>query len=141
MRLSLQSCRLLLLSMVLLLILSVTAARGAEGVTAEAIDHANVRSGPGVTYDTIGTIFSGTHYPVIGKSAHFPWLLISMNGGQGWVFTDLVKVTGSLSGVPFASDSTVGSMSSATPTIANSLRKWPHSRLLRYPAQPYSMQH
>lgn len=120
MRLSLQSCRLLLLSMVLLLILSVTAARGAEGVTAEAIDHANVRSGPGVTYDTIGTIFSGTHYPVIGKSAHFPWLLISMNGGQGWVFTDLVKVTGSLSGVPFASDSTVGSMSSATPTIANS---------------------
>src|SRR5215813_933273 len=70
------------------------------GAFAEAIKQANVRSGPGITYPQVGTIESGTKYPIIGRSALYPWYLIALPGQQGWVFADLVKVTGSLNTVP-----------------------------------------
>ncbi len=92
----------------------------ATPVYVEAIGEANLRSGPGVSYVQIGKIANGTRYPVIGKSAHFPWLLINLGDGQGWVFNDLVKVIGSLNSVPVVSDSTIGNTSPATPTALQS---------------------
>src|SRR5258708_39462611 len=72
----------------------------APGAFAEAIKQANVRSGPGINYPQVGTIESGTKYSIIGRSALYPWYLIALPGQQGWVFADLVKVTGSLNSVP-----------------------------------------
>ncbi len=68
---------------------------------AEAINQANLRAGPGLNFAQVGTIFSGTRYPLVGRSARFPWYLIALPGGQGWVYKDLVRVTGDLGAVPF----------------------------------------
>ncbi|MBX3086032.1 MAG: serine hydrolase [Anaerolineae bacterium] len=70
-------------------------------VTVEAIGSANLRAGPGIEYDLVGTIQSGTSYRMVGRSAHFPWYLIALPESMGWVFKDLVKVNGDLANVPF----------------------------------------
>jgi uncharacterized protein YgiM (DUF1202 family) len=69
-------------------------------ILVEAIQQANLRSGPGVEFQLIGQIEVGTQYPMIGRSAHFPWFLIQLSNTQGWVYADLVKVTGNPNGAP-----------------------------------------
>lgn len=73
------------------------------GVVAEAIGSANLRAGIGTDTEVVGTIQSGTRYPVVGRSAQFPWLLLGdivTYTPIGWVFADLVTVSGSLDVVP-----------------------------------------
>ncbi len=74
------------------------------GVTAEAVGTANIRTLPGTEgTDVIGMINAGVQYPVIGRSEFFPWVLLaspSNNQPLGWVFTDLVTISGNLSNVP-----------------------------------------
>ncbi|MEP7286795.1 MAG: serine hydrolase [Chloroflexota bacterium] len=70
---------------------------------AEAIGQANLRSGPAVSYSQIGQISVGTKYPIVARSAKFPWYLIALpTGQQGWVYKDLVKLTGDLGAVPIS---------------------------------------
>jgi uncharacterized protein YraI/beta-lactamase class A len=67
----------------------------------EAMQLAKVRAGPAVTYSQIGTIVTGQTYKIMGRSSHFPWYLISLPNTMGWVYKDIVKVTGNLDGVPW----------------------------------------
>jgi len=101
------SFRTLLLSVIVLLIIVLALPGPAHSqnatpapVLAEAIKQANVRSGPGLDFPQVGTIVAGTKYPIIGRSARFPWYLIALPDTNGWVFADLVKVTGSINSVP-----------------------------------------
>lgn len=77
---------------------------GQTQVTAEAVISANLRSSPGVDgSEIIGEIFSGTAYPVIGRSEFYPWLLLgesSTSNPIGWVYQDIVTVTGDIFSVP-----------------------------------------
>lgn len=77
----------------------------AQGVTAEAIGQANLRATTDVNSALLGQIQSGTRYPVIGRSEFYPWLLLgdpATNQPIGWVFQDLVTVSGELTSVPFS---------------------------------------
>ncbi|MBE0689969.1 MAG: hypothetical protein IH587_07605, partial [Anaerolineae bacterium] len=78
--------------------------------TAEAIQFANLRAGIGTDTDVVGEIRTGTRYPVIGRTADFPWLLLADPAGGppiGWVFRDVVDLAGDLALVPaFVLDST-----------------------------------
>jgi len=82
-------------------LLSLSAAFGQDLPQAEAIQRANLRAGPGINYPIVGEIVKGTRHPVIGRSARFPWLLLQLPDRQGWVFKDLVTITGSLAAVPY----------------------------------------
>src|SRR5450432_3853023 len=112
MRLPISSAiRLLLLSVLLLVVLVALSIQPstvysqaqptASSVVVEAIQLAKVRSGPGVDYDELGQIVSGATYPLIGRNSHFPWYLIQLPTTQGWVYADLVKVTGNLNSIPY----------------------------------------
>lgn len=73
------------------------------GVLAEAINSANLRAGTSTDTEIVGTIQIGTRYPVVGRSALYPWVLLGdivSFDPIGWVFVDLVTVTGDLSVVP-----------------------------------------
>jgi uncharacterized protein YraI len=88
-------------------------------VTAEAIGQANLRAEPDTNAEKLGEIFSGTHYPVIGRSEFFPWVLITDPTTQqpiGWVFNDLMSFQGDPNSVPL-SNLVVGA-SLALPTHA-----------------------
>jgi uncharacterized protein YgiM (DUF1202 family) len=71
-------------------------------VYVEAINQANLRSGPGIDYDIIGEITAGQKYPMVARSAQFPWYLIQLPNGIAWVYVDLVKVTGPFNTIPFS---------------------------------------
>ncbi len=108
----------------LLILLSITglsSVRGQETVLAEALGSANLRSGPGISYPAVREIKSGTRYPVIGRSARFPWLLLNLGDGQGWVFADLVKVTGNINSVPFVDESATINAPAVSPTVDSAI--------------------
>lgn len=59
----------------------------------------NVRAGPGVDYERIGTLLAGQQVPALGRSAGGDWVQISYPEGPqglGWVYTYLVEVNGEL---------------------------------------------
>src|SRR5258708_38784432 len=89
----------------------------ASSVMVEAIQLAKVRSGPGIDYPELGQIVTGTTYPLIGRNSHFPWYLIALPTTQGWVYADLVKVTGNLNSVPF-SDAIIAVATAPAPTAS-----------------------
>lgn len=45
----------------------------------------NVRSGPGVQYSSLGTVYGGDTLPIVGKSSDGVWLLVTTSFGQGWI--------------------------------------------------------
>jgi hypothetical protein len=59
----------------------------------------NVRAGPGVDYQRVGTLLAGQEAPALGRSAGGDWVQISFPEGPeglGWVYTYLVEVNGEL---------------------------------------------
>lgn len=97
-------------------------------VAAEAIGQANLRAAPDVNAVLVGEIFAGTRYPVIGQSEFYPWVLLGDPATYqpiGWVFRDLVTISGNLDQVPFSTVDisaligTAPGSPSATPGVVN----------------------
>lgn len=98
-------------------------------VTVEALAETNVRFGPGVDYPRIGRIFPGERYTALSRHALYPWLLISFPGapnGAGWVYMDVVEVTGDVSALPVITVETVGwpTLTPTPPFVITSLPPW-----------------
>lgn len=100
MKYAFRTCCVLLLT----ILLEATASFAQTAVTAEAIGFANLRSATSIDSTVLGNITPGTRYPVVGRSALYPWLLLSdpASGQQiGWVYRDIVTVQGDINTVPF----------------------------------------
>ncbi|MCC6613978.1 MAG: serine hydrolase [Anaerolineae bacterium] len=93
-----------------LYVLAALPAGAQSSVMAQTTQFANLRAGIGTDTDVVGEIQAGTSYPVIGRTADYPWLLLADPAtGQplGWVFRDVVELTGDPAQVPtFVLDST-----------------------------------
>jgi len=96
--------KLRLLSLLLVLFVAF-GAYAQTGVTAEAIQQANLRATTDVNANLLGQIVAGTRYPVIGRSELYPWVLLGDPATLqpiGWVFRDIVTIVGDLNSVPFS---------------------------------------
>jgi uncharacterized protein YraI len=112
---------LLCTSLVLLLVYSSAAQYSDTGVRAEAQNTVNFRAYPGSDTDILGQMEIGVQYIVVGQHELYPWLLIadaSSIRAVGWVFRDIVLVTGNLNNVPFLD--VVVTNNPVTPTVAAS---------------------
>ncbi len=110
--------RMIVLFCLLLLVMLGRVSGQSAGVTAEAIGQANLRAWTDVSSALLGQIVAGTRYPVVGRSIAYPWLLLGDPNTQqpiGWVFRDLVNVTGDISLVPI----TEINLSNGIPVITN----------------------
>ena len=70
-------------------------------VVLEAITEANVRAEPDPESERLGTIRSGEIYTVLGR--YFRWIQFQYDpspNGRGWVFDELVTITGDQSAIP-----------------------------------------
>ncbi|MBB6450383.1 N-acetylmuramoyl-L-alanine amidase [Geomicrobium halophilum] len=61
-------------------------------VTASSL---NVRTGPGASYDSIGTLPSGTLVEIIEFQNGSPWVQIAYDGGYAYTHSGYLRVTGS----------------------------------------------
>ncbi len=108
--------------MLLLVLVGAAIAQAQGDVLAEAKQQANVRATTDTNAPKVGEIFSGTQYPVIGRSEFFPWLLLADPTTRqpiGWVFQDLLNVTGNLATVPISNFVMSGSITNPiSPTLA-----------------------
>lgn len=106
----------------LVLLIGVVSAQAQGEVLAEAKQQANVRATTDTNAPKVGEIFSGTQYPVVGRSEFFPWLLLADPATRqpiGWVFQDLLNVTGNLTTVPISNFVVSGSITNPiSPTLA-----------------------
>jgi uncharacterized protein YraI len=84
-------------------------------------DQINVRSGPGVDYELIGTLLAGQQVPALGRSPGGEWVQITFPsgpGGIGWVYAYLVTVNGSLPVVELPPTPTPKVTPTIDPTLA-----------------------
>ena len=88
-----------------------------------ANQNANVRSGPGTAYPTIGRLTVGQSSDITGRNDAGDWLKFDFNGQDGWVTSTLVSTSGDLEGVEVA-------MAPAVPTA------WPQPTARPRPVQP-----
>jgi uncharacterized protein YraI len=63
------------------------------------VDRANIRSGPGTSFPTIGEAFKDQQFTAIGRNGDFgfeTWYLLDLGGGaRGWMFRQVIYVYGS----------------------------------------------
>ncbi|MBK8026398.1 MAG: serine hydrolase [Chloroflexi bacterium] len=107
-------------ALIAILLLSVATTAQTPVVTAEAIQQANLRRATSIDSDIMGNIVAGTRYPVVGRSALFPWILLGdLTTSQpiGWVFRDIVTIQGDLNSVP-VTEMEVGAAPAGQPTAA-----------------------
>jgi len=67
----------------------------------EGAGEVNVRAEPDVESDRLGSIRAGEFYPVLGR--YFRWIQFQYDTsptGRGWVFDELVDITGDASTIP-----------------------------------------
>lgn len=81
-----------------------TATPTPEGVTVTVLQNMNVRSGPGTNYPVVGAGTAGQTTKVLGRNDDGTWLQVEYpsDSGVGWVFGELVQVTGDPQGVAVA---------------------------------------
>jgi uncharacterized protein YraI len=82
-----------------------TAAPSGPTASVKEGDFVNVRKGPAVPYDKLGTLDKGLSAPIKGKNADSTWWQISFPAaadGVGWVYGQLISITGDTAGVPVA---------------------------------------
>ncbi|MCB9459467.1 MAG: serine hydrolase [Anaerolineaceae bacterium] len=90
-----------------LLLLFQTAQAQLSNVNATASNEVNIRAGTGVDFDQVGQMIQGTSYPVIARSEFYPWLLIADPVSLepiGWVYEEIVTVTGDKFTLPISED-------------------------------------
>lgn len=63
----------------------------------------NIRSGPNIGFDSLGSVPSTTRMPIIGQSPDRRWWKVDSPFGAGWVNKNYVLVEGDASGVPVVS--------------------------------------
>lgn len=66
-------------------------------VDLNATANANIRSGPGTDFRVIDSVATGDVLTAAGRNEQGDWLYITLvDGGQGWIFADLVSTEGDL---------------------------------------------
>jgi serine/threonine protein kinase len=67
------------------------------------LNAANVRAGPGTTYDIVGQVPRDTLLPVIATNESREWYNVELGDGErGWIGSTTVEAEGSLNNVPVA---------------------------------------
>lgn len=78
-----------------------------SGAVVTTLGPVNLRFGPGVDYAAIAELPPGASYRLLEFHALVPWVHISVPdapGGGGWVFQDIVEISGDTSGVPYTNN-------------------------------------
>ncbi|MCQ3929785.1 MAG: hypothetical protein DPW16_04950 [Chloroflexi bacterium] len=63
----------------------------------------NIRSGPNISFSSLGSVLSTTRMPIIGQSPDRRWWKVDSPFGAGWVNKNYVLVEGDASNVPVVS--------------------------------------
>lgn len=94
---------LIIAAVFVMLMVSAALAQG-TGVTAEALNPVNLRANTFVESDKVGEMTPNVAYPVLARNEFYPWLLLgdpATGEAIGWVFADIVTVTGNVNNLPF----------------------------------------
>lgn len=82
--------------------------------TVQALGQVNIRSGPGLDYDPIGSLIYLESRPILGRAEFATWWLIELPGNTtGWVANQAVSVQGYTGAVPIVAPPDIND---ATPT-------------------------
>lgn len=61
---------------------------------------ANIRSGDGVAYSSLGTVSGSTRLTILGRNPGRTWWFVEANGLTGWINGELIILRGNLTQVP-----------------------------------------
>lgn len=88
------------------------------GPLAITLGEANIRFGPDLSYPVVAQVPEGTSLRILERHALVPWLRVALPEsptGNGWLFREIVEVSGDLNSVPLT-EATVFTYPTLTPT-------------------------
>lgn len=100
---------------------SATVAPAGPTASVKEGDFVNVRKGPAVAFDKLGTLDKGQSAPVRGKNADGTWWQITYATaaeGVGWVYAQLITITGDATAVPVVAGPALPTAAAQTTTAA-----------------------
>jgi uncharacterized protein YraI len=74
-----------------------------NGPVATTLGEANIRFGPDLEYPVIVKVPAGRSFRVVERHAIVPWTRVALDEsptGTGWIYNDVIDITGDLGGVP-----------------------------------------
>lgn len=71
-----------------------------DAITGTVVAKANLRTGPGESFGSAGSLDPGDQVTIVGKTRDVEWLLVDIGGAQLWIKRQAVQVDDSLSLVP-----------------------------------------
>ncbi len=74
-----------------------------DGLTGNTNDAVNFRTGPALTFDIIRVLPDNTSVLVIGRNGSSAWYQAVVGSQIGWLFNDLVNVSGNVQSLPVVS--------------------------------------
>lgn len=107
-----------------------TATPTALGPTATTLGEANIRFGPDVTYPVIVQALEGQTFRIVERHTLVPWIRVALDDsptGTGWIFNEIVEISGDLYSVP-ATNANVFGYPTLTPTpqtVLVDIAPWP----------------
>ena len=109
--------------------------------TASSGGSVNVRSGPGTNYGIITTLQPGVQAPVVGQSDS-GWIVIQINGVQGFVSQTVVGAFGTCTGLPFVPAPPLGQQQQQQqqPTATQQQQQQPPTATQQQQQQPTATQ-
>jgi uncharacterized protein YgiM (DUF1202 family) len=84
-------------------------------------DATNVRSGPSTLFDRVGAFSANQQTEILARTPSSDWYKVRYAGGEGWVFAELVAVSGDLAVVPIDAGPPVPTGESSTATLVANL--------------------
>ena len=100
----------------------------------------NVRSGPDIKYSQIGVLQNRQEVPALGVTADGVWVLIGyhgVEGGEGWVYGPLIRLTGQVPIVEKPPTPTPETTATIDPTLASQfIVELPATRLPTFTPPP-----
>jgi uncharacterized protein YraI len=68
--------------------------------TNNGTSNVNIRNGPGTNREIVGIFSRGATANILGRNSAGDWLLVDVDGTQGWVFTSLFDVSCDIDSLP-----------------------------------------
>ncbi len=120
------------------------------GVSGLVIRPINVRSGPGTSYESLGTLSPNDVVPVTGRDSSGAWMQIEFKGAAGWAASEFMQVDGA-DALPVTAETTqvigtapateIAGVSSPSPAVQdNDSQQEPAASLVLSPGGAHAFQ-
>jgi uncharacterized protein YraI len=89
-----------LVALLVVALMAATVVSAQTGVQVTTRDNVQLRSGPGTSFESFGTVPFNTTLPALGRNEDGSWIQVDYNGTIGWIVAYMLNLQGDVNALP-----------------------------------------